>query len=171
MKRSIRLCRGPYNVFSVDYLRLPKNIWPQEWAVGNISWYVQLNQDPGEYTDYTGGGGGVGIQGVQLAAAMGMRPVVVDTGDEREALSKQYGAEYFFDFQKVDPVKAVLDLTGDGGHGVFVTGVQAYPVALQYIGQLKLQPDVVGRSKFNEAIQKLRNGQVAGRMVVDFNID
>lgn len=82
----------------------------------------------------TGGGGGVGIQGVQLAAAMGMRPVVIDTGSEREALAKQYGAEHFFDFQKDDPVKAVLELTGDGGHGVFVTGVQAYPLALQYIG-------------------------------------
>lgn len=65
---------------------------------------------------------------------MGMRPIVVDTGREREDLAKRYGAEYFVDFQKEDPVKTVLELTGGGGHGVFVTGVQAYPLALQYIG-------------------------------------
>lgn len=76
----------------------------------------------------------MGIQGVQLAAAMGMRPIVVDTGGEREALVKQYGAEHFVDFQQEDPVKTVIELTGGGGHGVFVTGVQSYPLALQYIG-------------------------------------
>lgn len=85
------------------------------------------------HTDEIGGGGGVGIQGVQLAVAMGMRPIVVDTGSEREALAKQHGAEHFIDFQKEDPVKSVLEITGGGGHGVFVTGVQAYPLALQYI--------------------------------------
>jgi propanol-preferring alcohol dehydrogenase len=38
-------------------------------------------------------------------------------------------------------------------------------------GKLRLQPTVVGLSKFNEACQNLRNGKVAGRMVVDFNSD
>lgn len=36
-------------------------------------------------------------------------------------------------------------------------------------GKLRLQPTVVGLSKFNEAVQNLRHGRVAGRMVVDFN--
>lgn len=36
-------------------------------------------------------------------------------------------------------------------------------------GKLRLKPEVVGWSKFNEAVQRLKNGQVAGRIVVDFN--
>jgi propanol-preferring alcohol dehydrogenase len=38
-------------------------------------------------------------------------------------------------------------------------------------GKLRLKPEVVGLSKFNEAVQRLKNGKVAGRMVVDFNIE
>jgi hypothetical protein len=30
------------------------------------------------------------------------------------------------------------------------------------LGLLKLEPTIVGLSKFNESVQKLRNGQVAG---------
>lgn len=65
---------------------------------------------------------------------MGMRPIVVDTGDEREKLAKHLGAEHFFDFQKGDPVAEVLKVTNGGAHGVFVTGVQAYPTSLGYLG-------------------------------------
>ena len=87
----------------------------------------------GQWAVFPGGGGGVGIQGVQLAAAMGMRVVVVDTGEEREKLAKHHGAEAFFDFKKGDPVAESLKLTG-GAHGVFVTAVQSYPTALGYLG-------------------------------------
>lgn len=92
-----------------------------------VKWKRQLT--------FTGGGGGVGIQGVQLAAAMGIRPIVVDTGDERAKLAKHHGAEEFVDFQKEeDTVKKVLEITGGGAHGVFVTAVQAYPTSLGYLG-------------------------------------
>ncbi|KAL2433538.1 Alcohol dehydrogenase 1 [Exophiala dermatitidis] len=180
---------------------------------------------PGQWAVFPGGGGGVGIQGVQLAYAMGMRPIVVDTGDERRKLSLAMGAEHFVDFKEGDPVKQVLELTEGGAHGVFVTAVQSYPIALGYLGaragaqimciglpphgkyhidvdptplifrnqsikgtlvasladidetldfakrgKLRLEATVVGLSKFNEVVQKLKNGQVAGRMVVDFNL-
>lgn len=65
---------------------------------------------------------------------MGMRAIVVDTGDEREKLAKHHGAEHFVDFQKEDTVKKVLEITGGGAHAVFVTAVQAYPTALGYLG-------------------------------------
>jgi propanol-preferring alcohol dehydrogenase len=42
---------------------------------------------------------------------------------------------------------------------------------LTRLGKLRLQPTVVGISKFNEACQALKNGKVAGRMVVDFNME
>jgi alcohol dehydrogenase, propanol-preferring len=78
---------------------------------------------PGQWAVFPGGGGGVGIQGVQLASAMGLRPIVVDTGAEREALAKEMGAEHFVDFiENSDPHAEVVKLTEGGAHGVFVTG-------------------------------------------------
>jgi D-arabinose 1-dehydrogenase-like Zn-dependent alcohol dehydrogenase len=44
-------------------------------------------------------------------------------------------------------------------------------ISLTRPGKLRLQPTVVGMSKFNEACQALKNGKVAGRMVVDFNME
>ena len=38
-------------------------------------------------------------------------------------------------------------------------------------GKLRLKPTVVGLSKFDESVQALRNGKVAGRIVVDFNME
>ncbi|KAH8666947.1 alcohol dehydrogenase 1 [Xylariales sp. PMI_506] len=181
---------------------------------------------PGQWACFPGGGGGVGIQGVQLAAAMGLRPIVVDTGAEREALAREMGAEAFVDFKTVDnPAKKVIEITEGGAHGVFVTAIQSYPIAVDYLGmvqggvvmciglppkdkfhidvdpsrlifrgqsikgtlvsslgdidealqfakrgKLSLKPTVVGLSKFNESVQKLKNGEVAGRIVVDFNL-
>ena len=107
----------------------------------------------GDWAVFPGGGGGTGIQGVQLACAMGIRPVVVDTGEDRQTLAFSLGAEAFVDFRKeLDPVKRVLEITDGGAHGVFVSGmcceriwntfstqltfaaVQSYPVSLDYLG-------------------------------------
>ena len=88
----------------------------------------------GQWAVFPGGGGGVGIQGVQLAAAMGMKVICIDTGDERDKLAKHHGAMHFIDFKKDDTVKKVLEITGSGAHGVFVTAVQSYPTALGYLG-------------------------------------
>jgi len=180
---------------------------------------------PGQWAVFPGGGGGVGIQGVQLAAAMGLRVVVVDTGAERRELCKKYGAEHFVDFKEVeDTASEVVKLTEGGAHAVYVTAVQSYPKSLSYLGTriggqvmciglppagqfhidvnpsalisknqsikgtlvsglvdvnetldfarrglLRLEPTVVGLSKFNESVQRLRSGEVAGRIVIDFN--
>jgi len=107
----------------------------------------------GEWAVFPGGGGGVGIQGVQLAAAMGLRAIVVDTGNERRELAKKMGAEHFIDFmEEKDPVTKVVELTEGGAHAVFVTGktdvlhacaddganrlaaVQSYPISMGYLG-------------------------------------
>jgi D-arabinose 1-dehydrogenase-like Zn-dependent alcohol dehydrogenase len=94
------------------------------------------NLKPGQWAVFPGGGGGVGIQGVQLADAMGLRPIVVDTGDDKEKLAKSLGAEYFIDFKKVEDVAAEIVKIADGvgAHGVFVTAPQSYPSALSYLG-------------------------------------
>ena len=59
---------------------------------------------------------------------MGMRPIVVDTGAEKEALAKKCGAEAFIDFKKEDDVPAkVREVAGGvGAHGVMVTAWQTY---------------------------------------------
>jgi propanol-preferring alcohol dehydrogenase len=78
---------------------------------------------PGKWAVFPGGGGGVGIQGVQLAVAMGLRVAVVDTGEERKLLCKKYGAEHFVDFKETEDTAAeVVKLTNGGVHAVFVTG-------------------------------------------------
>ncbi|KAI4853024.1 alcohol dehydrogenase [Aureobasidium sp. EXF-8845] len=173
---------------------------------------------PGQWAVFPGGGGGVGMQAVQLAIAMGLRAIVIDTGAERKEACLKFGADEFIDFKEVEnPVERVVELTG---------AVQSYPIAQGFLGnragaqvmciglppagkynmevnpstlafrnqsikgtlvagmadvdetmdfarrgKLRLEPTVVGLSKFNESVQKLKNGQVAGRIVVDFNKD
>lgn len=60
--------------------------------------------------------------------AMGMRPVVIDSGEEKEKLVKRCGAEAFIDFKKEADIPArvreVCD--GVGAHGVLVTAWQTY---------------------------------------------
>ena len=78
---------------------------------------------PGQWAVFPGGGGGVGIQGVQLAVAMGLRVVVIDTGTERRQLAEKLGAEHFIDFKQVEnTAEKVVEVTEGGGHAVFVTG-------------------------------------------------
>jgi D-arabinose 1-dehydrogenase-like Zn-dependent alcohol dehydrogenase len=184
---------------------------------------------PGDWAVFPGAGGGVGIQGVQLATAMGLRPVAIDTGDDKKKLCLETGgAEEFIDFKKVEDVAAevVRICDGIGAHAVFVTAVQSYPSSISLLGNriggkvmciglppagqfhIDVDPNhivfknqtvtgtlvanmadvdktldfakrgllkpiytVYPLSQFNEAVQKLRRGEIAGRAVVDFNQD
>ena len=57
---------------------------------------------PGDWAVFPGAGGGVGLQGVQLAKAMGLRAIAIDTGDDKQKLCMETGgAEHFIDFKKV----------------------------------------------------------------------
>ena len=82
----------------------------------------------GNWVVFPGGGGGVGIQGVQLAKAMGMRPIVIDAGDEKKKLATEMGAEEFIDFRETKDIAVrVKEVTeGQGAHGVLVTAWQSY---------------------------------------------
>ena len=55
--------------------------------------------------------------------------------------------------------------------GTLVSPMADVDETLQFAvrGKLRLKPTVVGLSKFNEACQALKEGRVAGRMVVDFS--
>ncbi|KAF1982375.1 GroES-like protein [Aulographum hederae CBS 113979] len=181
---------------------------------------------PGQYIVFPGGGGGVGIQGVQLAKAMGFRPVVTDTGAAKRKLALEMGAESFIDFKETENVaeKVKEACGGVGAHTVIVTGYQAYKDAISFIGDriggtvvaVALPPaglitlgadpnhfafknlriigslvgtmkdtaacleyaqrgllhqicEVRGLSAMPESVQQLRRGEIAGRIVIDFN--
>lgn len=187
---------------------------------------VESSIRSGAWVVFPGGGGGVGIQGVQLAKAMGMRPIVVDTGEAKRKLALEMGAEAFIDFKEVtDASKAVIDIAdGVGAHGVFVTAPAAYKTAISFVGDrigsvimciglpaagstvlgtdpceyifknLTIKGTLVGSrkdtamaldfarrgmlqqicevypvSRMPEAVDKLRRGEVAGRLVINFN--
>ncbi|SMR43164.1 unnamed protein product [Zymoseptoria tritici ST99CH_3D1] len=182
----------------------------------------------GNWVVFPGGGGGVGIQGVQLAKAMGMRPIVIDSGEAKKELCMKLGAEEFVDFKEhADVAARVKEVAGGiGAHGVLVTAYQAYKDAIPFIGDriggrimcIALPPageinigadpshfafknlhiigslvgtmqdtaatldyarrgllqgvaEVRGICRFNESVQALRRGEVAGRIVIDFNKD
>ncbi|KAF9886564.1 hypothetical protein FE257_011336 [Aspergillus nanangensis] len=188
---------------------------------------VESKLKAGDWAVFPGGGGGVGIQGVQLAKAMGMRPIVVDTGAAKRDLSMEMGAEAFIDFRETsDTSAAAIEVAdGVGAHGVFVTAPAAYKTAASFIGnrigavimciglapantmvvgedpntfifkKLSVKGTLVGSRKdtaaaldfarrgllkqicevyplhrLPKAVDRLRTGQVAGRIVVDFNL-
>lgn len=55
--------------------------------------------------------------------AMGLRPIVIDTGEQKQKLAHRIGAEAFVDFKKTDNVAAEVIKAADGVgvHGVIVT--------------------------------------------------
>jgi len=71
----------------------------------------------------------------------------------------------------MDVNPAALVFKNQSVKGTLVAGLGDVDETLDFArrGLLKLEPTVVGLSKFNESVQKLRNGEVAGRIVVDFN--
>ena len=98
---------------------------------------IEADLKPGSYACFPGGGGGVGIQGVQLAKAMGHRPIVVDTGVDKKTLALRMGAEAFVDFKEASDnlTQEVMRVAGGiGAHGVFVTAPAAYKTAISLVG-------------------------------------
>lgn len=74
---------------------------------------------PGDSVAIIGAGGGLGHIGVQIASIKGYKVIAVDSGAEKEKLTKEMGAVAFVDYAKQDVVQAVKDLTdGEGAHGV-----------------------------------------------------
>jgi propanol-preferring alcohol dehydrogenase len=54
---------------------------------------------PADGAVFPGGGGGVGIQSIQLAVDIGLRPVVINTGAEETNLALEHNAEAYVDFR------------------------------------------------------------------------
>ncbi|GKZ19139.1 hypothetical protein AbraIFM66951_004499 [Aspergillus brasiliensis] len=186
----------------------------------------ESNLHAGQWVVIIGAGGGVGHMGVQIAKAMGLRVIGVDTGEDKEQLCLQLGCEGFVDHRKSNDLAAevVRQAEGQGAHGVLVTAssAAAYRVAprmlrvggvvvcvgipasgtavagddpmyiilknLKIVGSLTgsrqdtlgalslaarglLKPvyELFSIDQLPDAVDRLRQGHVKGRCVVDFN--
>jgi len=72
----------------------------------------------------------------------------------------------------IDLAPASLINRGQSIKGSIVSSLADVDETLEFArrGKLKLEPTIVGVSQWNESVQKLRRGEVAGRIVVDFNL-
>ncbi|KAH8724110.1 chaperonin 10-like protein [Phaeosphaeriaceae sp. PMI808] len=75
---------------------------------------------PGDFVAIVGAGGGLGHIGVQIATIKGYKVIAIDSGAEKEKLSKEMGAVAFIDYAtQKDVAQAVMDLTnGEGADGL-----------------------------------------------------
>lgn len=97
---------------------------------------LQPEVQPGEFVVIVGAGGGLGHVGVQIATIKGYKVIAIDSGAEKEQLTKEMGAAHFIDFAKQDVIQTVKDLTdGEGAHGLIcVAGSErAYEQATELV--------------------------------------
>ncbi|CAN6666373.1 alcohol dehydrogenase 2 [Trichomonascus vanleenenianus] len=89
----------------------------------------------GQWVVITGAGGGLGSMAVQFAVAAGCQVIALDTGADKEALTKKLGAKVFIDFAKQDATAEILRVTGGGAHvGIMVApSGKAYAASLMYM--------------------------------------
>lgn len=118
-----------------DYICVPAwNLRPMPDAVDYVSGAVAADAlatplhvlraraevQPGETVLVVGGGGGVGVHAVQMARALGARPIAVDIGDAKLALAREAGAEMALDATDGPFDEAVVDYTRGEGADVVV---------------------------------------------------
>ena len=77
---------------------------------------------PGDWVSVVGVGG-LGHLAIQYAVAMGLNVIAVDTGSDKEKLSKELGATHYIDFMKDTPEKKIQSLLNTGVHASICTAV------------------------------------------------
>ena len=111
-----------YVTLSEDgWVKIPKHLSYEEAATlpcaGVTAWNALVTRGrtkPGDYV-LLQGTGGVSILGLQLAAAMGAKPVITSSSDDKLARARQLGAVATINYKTTpDWDKAVLEATGGG---------------------------------------------------------
>jgi propanol-preferring alcohol dehydrogenase len=98
----------------------------------------ESNTRPGQWVAIVGAGGGLGTLAIQLAKAMGLHTIAIDSGAGKEEHCKTLGAEVFIDFRTskdlVSQVRAACP-DGLGPHAALVLAVQELPFqqATEYV--------------------------------------
>lgn len=130
--------------YTSQLTRIPDNLDLAEAApilCAGVTVYKALKNSKaraGQWVCIPGAGGGLGSLALQYARYMGLKTIAIDSGAEKEALCKEYGASAFIDFKKVtDMVAAVKAATPDGlgPHSAIITSPkpEAYLIAMEYI--------------------------------------
>jgi S-(hydroxymethyl)glutathione dehydrogenase / alcohol dehydrogenase len=100
------------------------------------------------------GVGGVGLNAIQGAAISGGYPVIaVDIADNKLEAAKKFGATHTINSSKEDPIKKVMEMTGNGADYVFVTvgGVKLIEQGFAMSGPRGMTV-VVGLPKFTDTL-------------------
>jgi len=124
--------------------RIPKDVPLDAIApvlCAGITVYKGLKESgvkPGQWVAIVGAGGGLGSLACQYAKAMGLRIIAIDTGDDKQTMTKSLGAEHFVDFAtSKNLVKDVQAATPDGlgPHAVILVAVNEKPFqqAAEYV--------------------------------------
>jgi propanol-preferring alcohol dehydrogenase len=85
---------------------------------------------PGQTVAIVGAGGGLGSLACQYAKAMGLVIIAIDSGDDKQAMTRNLGADSFVDYAKstniVQDVKSATE-DGLGPHAVILVAVNEKP--------------------------------------------
>ena len=136
---------------------------------------------PGEWVVISGIGG-LGHLAVQYAKAMGLHVCAVDIDDGKLAHAKKLGADVLANAKTGDPVAEVIQATNSGAHGVLIT-VTSLPAFSSFVGnrrdlaealtfaaggKVKADIELQPLSAINSVLQRLKNGDVPSRVVLEF---
>jgi alcohol dehydrogenase, propanol-preferring len=100
------------------------------------------------------GAGGLGLMGIQLAKAIsGARIISLDVNDEKLKVAKQNGANNTINSKNEDPVKAVMELTGNLGVDAVIDFVNASNTVETDMKLLRRRARVVLVGLFGGALQ------------------
>lgn len=123
---------------------------------------------PGETTVVTGAGGGLGVHGLQMAAALGSRVLAVTTSEDKLGRFASLGAEEILHTDELDFSEMVLALTEDEGAEVVFDTVGSVLFSsswrsLAQFGRLVLLGEVAGKAvELNLAEIIFRDARILG---------
>ncbi|HEX5160097.1 MAG TPA: NAD(P)-dependent alcohol dehydrogenase [Steroidobacteraceae bacterium] len=111
------------------WVKIPKHLSYEEAATlpcaGVTAWNALVTRGRAKPGDYVllQGTGGVSIMGLQLAVAMGAKPVITSSSDDKLARARKMGAVATINYKTTpDWEKAVLEATGGGAQQALEVG-------------------------------------------------
>ncbi len=100
------------------------------------------------------GAGGLGLMGIQLAKAIsGAKIICLDVNDDKLKVAKQNGADFTINSKNEDPVKAIMELTGNLGADAVIDFVNATKSVETDMQILRRRAKVVLVGLFGGALQ------------------
>ena len=100
------------------------------------------------------GAGGLGLMGIQLAKAIsGAKIICLDVNDDKLKIAKQNGADFTINSKNEDPVKAIMELTGNLGADAVIDFVNATKSVETDMQILRRRAKVVLVGLFGGALQ------------------